>query len=85
MRGSRDVELMKRPELWPLRRVLPLRHGREMDKSMPQLPRTAVLIVCPHGDLCLAEDANMLALPRDVRRWKVVTPEEVASRGWRVD
>ncbi len=85
MKGSRDLEFIRHPELWPLGKVLPLRHRRDVDPALPPLPRTAVLLVCPHGDLCLAEDANIVALPRDVRRWRVVTPEEVVSRGWRVD
>lgn len=77
-----DVEMMRRPHLWPLGSMLPLK--REPAKGGPL--ETAVLRHPYEADgYEVAEGMTVFGALGEVVHRIYASPEEIAADGWRVD
>jgi hypothetical protein len=78
-----SLEMMRRPRLWPITGMLPLRHRSE--KAADGMPRLAVLFWDGHKYTIL-RDANLYTLDPDEPREEVADEWlEAINREWIVD
>ena len=76
-----DLEMMKRPHLWPSWPALPVKRWHSDTHTMDN----AVLLDADGGKVQFYRNANLFSSPGT---WGVPverTPEEIAAEGWRVD